>query len=317
VKAKKKNTNNRRKTNIFIVFLICSALIWLISKLSETYTQRVSFELSFVNSPDSLLLRGTSKKTVDVRLSASGFGFLSFNFGRNALDIDLSKVRKVQGSYYVSRDTYEKQIETQLPGSMSLLGVDQDTLFVYFDKQHFKEVPIVPKLIIELAQNHMLEDSLLLSPRFVTVKGPKEEIDSIERIHTITQTLSNVSQDFSLKVDLAKHQGLNNTRFEVNAVEISGKVFRFSEQVIEVPVQVINLPDGVEIKTFPHAISVLCKARIERLKSLRPAEFDLVADFNSARADNKLLELQLRHWPEGVYDAQLMEKEVEFILIRR
>ncbi len=315
--AKKKNTNNRRKTNIFIVFLICSALIWLISKLSETYNQRVSFDLSFVNSPDSLLLTGTSKESVDVRLSASGFGFLGFNFGRNALTIDLSKVRKAHGSYYVSRQAYEKQIEAQLPGGMALLGVDQDTLFVYFDRLHAKEVPIVPKLMVELAQNHLLEDSLFLSPSFVTIKGPKTEIDSVEQIYTISQTLPNVSQDFSIKLDLEKHQGLVNTNFEVNSVEISGKVFRFSEQVIKIPVRVINLPTGVEIKTFPNAVSILCKARMERLKSMRPAEFDLVADFNSARADNKLLELQLRHRPEGLYDAQMMDKEVEFILIRR
>ncbi len=317
MKAKKKKTNNRRKTNIFIVFLICSALIWLISKLSESYTQRVSFELSFVNSPDSLLLTGTSKESVDVRLSASGFGFLGFNFGRNNLNIDLSKVRNAGSSYYVSRDAYEKQIESQIPGSMSLLEVDQDTLFVYFEQLHSKKVPIVPDLNVELAQNHILEDSLLISPDFVTIKGPKTEIDGVDQIHTLPQTIQNVSEDFSVQLDLAMIQGLEYTSFEVNSVKISGKVFRFSEQVIEIPVRVINLPAGMEIKTFPHAVSVLCKARIERLKNLRPAEFDLVADFNSARADQKLLEPQLLHRPEGVYDAQLMDKEVEFILIRR
>jgi hypothetical protein len=317
VKAKKKKTNNRRKTNIFIVFLICSALIWLISKLSETYTQRVSFELSFINSPDSLLLTGTSKESVDVRLSASGFGFLGFNFGRNALNIDLSKVRGAGDSYFVNRAAYEKQIESQIPGSMSLLEVDRDTLFVYFERLHSKEVPVVSDLRVELAQNHILEDSLHISPSSVTIKGPKTEIDGVEEIHTLSQSLQNVSQDFNVKIDLANLQGLENTSFEQNSVEVSGKVFRFSEQMIEIPVRVINLPAGVEIKTFPHAVSVLCKARIDRLKTLRAAEFDLVADFNSARADEKLLEPQLRHRPEGVYDAKVMDKEVEFILIRR
>ncbi|MGB5692865.1 MAG: CdaR family protein [Flavobacteriaceae bacterium] len=317
MKAKKKNTNSRRKTNIFIVFLICSALIWLISKLSETYNQRVSFELSFVNSPDSLLLRNTSKESVDVRLSASGFGFLGFNFGRNALIIDLSKVKKTGSSFYVSGDSYEKQIEAQMPGSMSLLEVDRDTLFVYFEKLHSKEVQIVPELVIELAQNHLLQDSLILSPSNVIIKGPKSEIDTIEKVHTLPSTLHNVSQDFSVQVDLFKRQGLDNTSFELNSIEISGKVFRFSEQMIEIPVRVINLPNGVEVRTFPHVVSVLCKAPVDRLKNLRPADFDLVADFNSARADEKLLELQLQSLPEGVYDAQLKDTEVEFILIRR
>ena len=317
MKAKEKNTNKRRKTNIFIVFLICSALIWLISKLSETYTQRVSFDLSFVNSPDSLLLINTSKESVGVRLSASGFGFLSFNLGRNSLNIDLSKVKKTAGSYYVGRDSYENQIETQLPGSMSLLEVDQDTLFLYFEKLHTKEVQIVPDLVIELAQNHLLEENLILTPSKVKIIGPKSEIDTIEQIHTLASTLPNVSQDFSIEVELAKSEGLVNTTFELNSVQVSGKVFRFSEQMIDIPVEVINLPAGVEVRTFPHIVSVLCKAPVDRLKNLRPTDFELVADFNLARTDEKLLELKLQQRPEGVYDTQLMKTEVEFILIRR
>jgi len=317
VKEKKSNTNTRRKTNIFIVFLICSSLIWLISKLSETYTQRTSFNLSFVNIPDSLLLTGTSKETVDVRLSASGFSFLGFNFGRNDLQIDLSEAKIGQKSYYVDRAAYQMQIEAQLPGSMSLLEVYQDTLFAYFEKLYTKEVRVVPQLSIDLAQNHILEDGLVVNPPYVTLIGPKMEIDSIEEIPTLQQSLSDVSDDFELDLALYKNLELTNTRYAVDAVKISGKVFRFSEQMIEIPVRVINLPPGVEVKTFPHIVSVLCKARIDRLKNLKAADFDLVADFKSAKANEKLLQLQLRQLPEGVYNVQLIDKEVEFILIRR
>ncbi|MGI9547958.1 MAG: hypothetical protein ACR2MM_12005 [Flavobacteriaceae bacterium] len=307
----------KRKTNIFIVFLICSSLIWLISKLSETYTQRSSFGLSYVNAPDSLLLTGASKQSVDVRLRASGFKFLSFNFGKEELSIDLSQVRKRRNSYFITREAYQKQIENQLPGNISLMEIDQDTLFVHFEKLYSKEVSIVPDLNLNFAQNHQLEGELIIDPPNVVIKGPQKEIENIEEILTVNHSMSGISKNFSSSIALVKLPGLENTTYSNNEVKISGSVFRFSEQLIDVPVKVINLPQGVEIKTFPNVVSILCKAQLERLKSLRPAEFELVADFNSAKPDVKILEVQLVNQPKDVYDVQLIENEVEFILIRQ
>ncbi len=317
---KDKQNNNKqykRKVNIFIVFLICSGLIWLISKLSETYTQRSAFKLSYVNAPDSLLLTGASKLEVDTRLRASGFKFLSYNFGREALNIDLSDVKSSKGNYFINKETYQKQIENQLPGNMTLLEVDQDTLFVYFKKLISKEVKVSPNLTINLEQNYLLEGPLVLDPPSITIRGPKSEIELVDEIFTVSSTFAKVVEDFNATVALSKPAELENTVYEVEQVKISGKVFKFSEQLIQVPVEVINLPEGAEIKTFPNTIPVLCKARLDRLKNLGPQDFELVADFAANRTQSQQLELKLLNKPDEVYDAQLMETKVEFILIRR
>lgn len=263
------------------------------------------------------MLTGASKQSVDVRLRASGFKFLSFNFGKKDLRIDLSQIRTRRNLYFINRESYQKQIENQLPGNISLMEIDQDTLFVYFEKLYSKQVRIVPDLNLIFAQNHLLEGELKVDPPSVMIKGPKKEIEKIEEIPTVGQTLSKISENFSSSVALVKLPGLENTTYSNNSVIISGEVFRFSEQLIDIPVKVINLPEGAEIKTFPNEVSILCKARIERLKNLRPVEFEIVADFNSARPDVKLLEVQLVNQPEDVYDVQLTKSEVEFILIRR
>ena len=315
--AKTKNKKNRRKTNIFIVFLFCSALIWLISKLSESYTQRSSFDLSYANVPDTLLLSGSSKDRVDVLLSASGLQFLSFNFGKQEVKIDLAELRFRNSEYFMSSSAYRKQIEDQLPGNMSLLEIDQDTLFVYFRKLVKKEVVVMPNMTLELAQNHLLEGNLKINPSSIVITGPASEIDTLTTIYTDSTILSELSEDFSRTVSLNRPETLSNTSFETNEVQVRGKVIRFSEQIIDIPVEVVNLPEGVEIKTFPNTVSVLCKAGIDRLKNLRPQEFELVADFESAEEGSQKLQLHLNNKPEDVYDAQLKETEVEFILIRR
>ena len=122
----------RRKINIFLVFLVCSFLAWLVSRLSEVYTQGTSFDLVYTNVPDSLKLTNISKDRVDVRLRARGFQFLGFNFKTKEIAIDLSEVAKNEMDYYIPQKIYRRQIQNQLSGSMTLLEVDRDTIFFDF-----------------------------------------------------------------------------------------------------------------------------------------------------------------------------------------
>ena len=317
MKEKKINNNYKRKINIFVIFLVCSALIWLISKLSETYAQRSTFDLAYVNVPDSLLLTGSSKKQIDTRLQASGFKFLGFNFGKKDIEINLAQLKNTGNSFYINKEEYQKQIENQLPTNMTLLSVDQDTLFIYFKRLHSKQVEVIADINLELAQNHMLEGKLIVDPPFVTVKGPQNEVDAVQKVYTESTSLKGVSESFNSSLKLARTTEMVNTTYSTDRVEVSGNVFRFSEKLIEVPVRVENLPEGTEIKTFPNAISILCKAKIERLKSLRAQDFDLVTDFNDIGPGVNKLEVRLASKPEDVYDAQLKQSKVEFILIRR
>lgn len=317
MKKKLNNSSNKRKANIFIVFLICSAGIWLISKLSEDYAQNTSFELSFHNSPDSLLLTSSSKEQIDTRLQASGFRFLSFNFGKRDVRIDLSNLRRSGNRYFIPREEYQKQVERQLPGNISLLAIDQDTLFLNFKKLYSKEVRVSPQINLDLSQNHLLEGQLVVEPSTIVLKGPRNEINKVDQVFTEVKNLSAVSESFDTSLKLQKDPQWSYTTFSEDQVRVQGKVVRFSEQLIEVPVRVVNLPEGLEIKTFPNVISILCKASIDRLKSLRPQDFELVADFNATSDANKPLEVRLLSKPEDVYDAQLSVDKVEYILIRR
>ena len=233
-----KNGLHERKARVFLIFLTCSFLAWLVSRLSETYTSNASFDLEYTNVPDSLVLTGASRDEIDVRVRASGFQFLGFNFRNKSVSIDLSKVGQRQSRFFVAQDVFRKQIEKQLSGSMSLLEVDTDTLYFDFYNVYRKEVPVKPNIGITLSQNHLLEGTLKLEPGTITIKGPKNEIDTVQELTTLKMTLTEIGEDFSTRMSLYKPESMKYTTFSTNSVQVSGKVFRFSEQLIGVPVVV-------------------------------------------------------------------------------
>ena len=119
-----------------------------------------------------------------------------------------------------------------------------------------------------------------------------------------------------MELPIESSASLPNTEFSTDRIRISGRVFRFSEAVIEVPVEVVNVPDSLKVQTFPDMVGILCKGRIEGLKSLGPGDFRLVADYNSPAMETGRLLLKLEGSPEGVHEAQLLEGSVEFITKR-
>jgi YbbR domain-containing protein len=219
--------------------------------------------------------------------------------------------------FFITPTDLKKQLESQLSGTINLLEVDRDTLFIDFYKVELKEVPITPNIKLVPAQNYILDSQLQIEPPIISITGPKKELDFISSISTSEVELNEITEGFSVVVDLVTPEEIPNSQLSVKKVRISGKVFRFSEKILEIPVEVINLPEGTQIKTFPSTISVICKARIERLRDISPSDFKIVANFQEHKGNDQNLLVQLIEKPGDVYSVQLLKNDVEFILKRQ
>ena len=299
------------------MFLVCSSLIWFIDNLSESYIDSATFQLEYINVPDSLLLAKASKRKVDVKIQANGFQFLSFNIKNKSVNIDLSSMESKQNKYFIGQDVYRKQIDKQLR-SMTLLEIDRDTLFFTFTQLSEKEVPVVSRVHINLSQNFILDGDIKIEPSTVRIKGPKKTIDTIAQVYTVEKDFPEETTNFAHKVSLQAFADEELTSFSSQTVFIYGKVARFSEKILEVPIKVINLPEGIEIRTFPDHVSILCRAKIDELKNLDESDFTVVADYNSIKDSNsKSVVIAMSKIPEGIHSAQMTEKQVEYILKRQ
>ena len=305
---------NQKKVKVFSLFLLCSFVAWFLSNLSEPYESRSNFVLNYKNLPDTLLLGNDAVNTLEAKLRTSGFQFLYYNFVKKQINIDVSQAERQNGKYVLTEDVLKKQIDQQLSQNISLLDLDRSQLVVDLYQVTTKEIPVKLNLDVQYQQNHILDGSPQISPNHITVKGPENEIDTLREIETERMALSNISSDFSQEIPLVFPKNLNNTIFSVNRVTVSGKVAKFSERVFEVPVQVLNFPEGYVVKTFPNSVSVLCKATLERLKDISETDFQVVADYRQVNGSGNTLFLEVTQAPPNVYDVRLLENTVNFVL---
>ncbi|MFS4468164.1 YbbR-like domain-containing protein [Maribacter sp. 2210JD10-5] len=307
----------KRKVKVFLVFLLFSAFAWLVNSLSQSYVSNSQFNLVYVNVPDAFRLSNTPKATVDVKLKAVGFQFLGFAIRKKKVEIDVSKMSLRDSSFYISPNVYQKQIEKQLPSSMTLLDFDRDTIFFDLLKVISKTVPVVPRIKYTLENNYALADKLIVEPEVIKITGPKTEIDTIKEVRTTMVDLGTINADFSEKLSVIKARNLSTTTFIPSTVKVSGAIFRFSEKIIKVPVTIINLPNDVKVRTFPETVEIKCQGKIEDLKELKPEDFIVIADYLKMIGQSEnIIAIRLQEYPEVIRNAHLLTSEIEYILRR-
>ncbi len=300
---------------MFSLFLLCSFLAWFLSNLSESYESRANFYLYYENLPDTLLLGNNSSRSMEAKIKTSGFRHFYFNIFNKKINIDLSQSVYENQGYKLTEDALKKQIESQLSQNISLIDLYRDELFVDMYQVASKEVPVKAVLDIQFQQNYILEGEPVIEPQTVLVKGPPNEIDTLQQITTTKIELSNIASDFSEDIPLVFPKNMTNSIFSISRVNISGKVVRFSEKVYEVPVKVLNLPDEYKIKTFPATVPVLCKATIEQLKVIKPSDFEVEGDYGQlANSKDNVLFLQITREPSKAHGVRLLENKVNFVL---
>ena len=309
------NGLNKRKVKVFLFFLLCSFLAWTISKLSESFESRATFELEYTKLPDTLFLNVNEKDYTNAKLRASGFQFLSYHIIPKKIKVDLRKVSHHKDEYFLTETALKVQLEKQLSNTVSLLELEKDTFFVDLYKVALKEVTINPDVSIGLATNHILEGGLTINPKTATIKGPSKQINGIEEISTAPLVLNKLTENFSQELQLLLPESLDNAVLLQNSVQISGKVVEFSEKEFNIPIGSINVPKGFRIKNFPNRVTVVCKASIANLKKMATSDFDAIVDYNElANPSSKYLNIKLMRKPENFYSVQLLTDQVEFVL---
>ncbi|WP_291960217.1 CdaR family protein [Maribacter sp.] len=307
----------KRKVKVFLVFLLCASLAWLINKLSLTYTNNTTFKVEYINVPKEFLLANTPKEEIEVRLQAAGFQFLGYELKPKHVQLDVSKVMHKDEAYYLSADQIRIQLESQLNNYSTLTDFDSDAIYFDFTSLETKKVPVKALVDLTFASNHILEGEIKVEPDSIQISGPKSQIDTINQIKTTLFKSDYINSSFSNEINLQLPTQLKGTTFSSNSVTISGKVVKFSEQVIQVPVHVINLPENIKVRTFPEIVEVRCQGTLEHLKELEVEDFSVEADYlKVSKETGNRLSITLKKYPRVLHNAIMNTNEVEFILRR-
>ena len=99
-----------------------------------------------------------------------------------------------------------------------------------------------------------------------------------------------------------------------NEVNLAIPVEQNTEVTFEVPIQVINNPSDVTVKTFPGKVKVACRIGLSQYKNLDHSSFHATVNYKNISVKDDRVPVSLESLSNVVLAVTYSPKEVEYIL---
>lgn len=317
--------NSKKKTNIidylkkknfkrFSLFFLVAFVFLIFSKLSNDYKQTIRLKVKLIHVDDEILIKKDSSNSIEAYVEAKGFSLMPFIFDNTkALIVDAKTDVTVRADYFVFDVTKHKYlIERQFGDAYHLISVIPDTLAIAYSKRASKKLPITFKKEIAYSVGYDLKGGFALEMDSAKVVGPVEEISKMKTITTETLKLNEVKTDINSSVGL-DISAFKNVEVFPKTINVKGKVARFTEGVIEVPITIINQPEDVVINYFPKTVTLSYYVDLDQYNHIKASDFKVACDYLDREENQRFLVPKVVQSSEFVKYVNIKQKQIDFI----
>ena len=307
-------SNVNKQFLVFLFFLILASIFWVITTLNETYEREIKIPVQIGNIPKNVVLISPATDTLRVTVRDKGWTILSYLYGDKLKSptINFRNYDKGNGRGTMSGSDVKRLIQQELVISTAIISIKPERLeFTYNNGEH-KRVPvrwagrITPDPPYFISQVDYMPDS-------VDVYASKQKLDSIVTIYT--EQLSHTNFRDSLLLD-CRLTHPTEVKVVPDHIQIKFQTDVLTEESIDgVPIHALNVPAGKVLRTFPAKVTVHFVAGAAQIRSLRPDDFVVIADFREITVEHRdKCRLYLQHVPSGISRATLDANEVDYLI---
>ncbi len=183
---------------------------------------------------------------------------------------------------FILNDYFEKNPrKVVLPSSYKLTFVEviyPNRIKISLDEIMEKTVPINSNLDISLADGYTQIGTIKFIPDSVIIVGPKAELNNMNKVYTIKDTLLDLSIATKSNIDLIFPSRLISC--QISKVEYYLNIQQISERIIvDIPIQVTNKVEGIRVFPSPQTVSLTVVGGVIQISNIKPSEISVTVDF--------------------------------------
>ena len=302
----------KNRFRFFLFFIGLSSIFWLITKFSNSYSQAILFNIQFKDIPPTVVLDKEIKNQIKISLQASGFQLFWYSLFVSTIELSLSQAQLENGKGTIFFNRYSDEIQEIFNG-VNVLNIDPASLIFDYSMLAEKKIPIYLESNIQykLGYSNWLE--IRLDPDSIVVRGAKYMLDTLNYIYTKPLLLENVSSSFEKQIGFKKIKSLD---YLVKKTKVIAEVRQFTDKTINIPINIVNIPDSIKLKLFPEYATVTFTVSFEEINLFKPADFSIVCDFKviQKNTDIKKIPIWVKKQPKRIKNIKLSPLEVEYLI---
>jgi hypothetical protein len=302
----------RRSMLTFTVFLVLSGLFWLSTALNEYSDCEVKIPLFIENIPKNVVITSEIEDTLKVVVHDKGFTLLQYLYGKKIrpISINLSTVPRLSDKYILNSSELLRIVRKQFYNSTTVTSVNPERIEVGYFHGTGKSVAVRLDGDIVPSPDYYLAHTRIMPDR-VTVYASKNVLDEITHVMTEKLHIYNFSDTLSKTVSL---KAIKGARIKPQKVTITLFPDILTEEVVDVPINIVNLPEGVNVRTFPSRVKVKFNVGVSQYRNVNTARFRVEVDYKSINLNTDKCPLRITQMPKEVTKASLEFNEVDYLI---
>lgn len=301
---------------IFFAFVLLSLGFWMMQSLQEEYEMEISFPVKYKNIPVDIVFDEPLPEKITARVKDKGSVLINYSFAIKFSPIDINFRTKTEqtdeSQLLISQKELETDIQRQLIASSSLISFEPHQINLKHSKRAHKEIPVFFHGNINLEPGFQISGDIQINPAVVSVYASKATLDSLQVIETASTEIKKVNKTVTKAILLQKIQGV---AFDPETVTITVPVDEFSEKVLEVPVQCVNIPPKYTVRLLPNKIKVSSRIPLSRFKELQADQFEISIPFDDLEQNlSGIHPVKLTKQPDWIQGVSLSPNKIEFII---
>lgn len=316
-----------RKFFSFLVFLLLSLGWWSITSLQERYQTSIVIPVEY---PDLLEFApdGELPKELRVKIEDTGFSLL-FNYTFRTyspirLDVDMARARSDR-RLLISSALLNQSVQARLESSSTrIVSITPGEIDFKLSRLESKVVPVESHVSAEPNDGHLLKN-LIIEPDHITIYGSRDQLRKIKTVYTDSMLLHQEGESLvqTKMVPLLKHEGV---RLSIPKVQVRAEFVKFTEKVLEIPIEVEHKPEGVSLTLLPSRAQLRVAIPMSMYNTVRAEDFTLMIDYRevfapsaadstsrSGSSQGQLFTVYLVTPPEWLINYSITPARIQFI----
>jgi hypothetical protein len=305
---------------VFFFFLLLSVIFWFLTALNKEYNTDLYYPVRFIRFPEGKALINDVPERLHLTVKSQGYTLIRYKIKARLapiiFDVNSFPLNTIPGkptsTVYILTDFAKEDIQQQMISEIEILSITPDTLVFQFADVVKRWLAIKPDIRIDFQKQYMLVGPVELHPDSVYVSGPVIVMDTVEFITTERIEYTGVNASINETIKLSQAGNLN---YGISEVSVHVPVDKFTEAAFSVPIEVINVPDSLNLKTFPRNVEITYQVGLSDYGNINQHMFRAEVDYLSIENNiGPKLQVNLVKSPEFVKAIQYYPKNVEYIL---
>lgn len=299
---------------IFLFFLALSGIFWLAMTLNETMEKEISIPLEVTNVPKDVMITSEIHDTLKVTVRDKGYTIGSYVYGNSIqpVKVNFANYARSGGHGVVTTADLLKLVRNQLDKSTSIVTIKPEKFDIYYNFGNKETRPVVVNGKVTAGTNYFISEQKV-SPEQVTVYASEEVMKNIKSVMTApVNDLRNLTEDPEKRV--VKLEPIAGAKFDPDQVTLEVKVDVYQNDSIEVPVTVVNAPEGRSIVVVPSIVKVHYVRPSKAKAKFRATDFRVEADYGEMGTPSSKCRLKVKSINPAAKTPKLEVEEVNCII---